>query len=151
MSVGPWKPIRLESYGCRIDDLRVTVSVSESLDASIKVNLSLLPSSTSIVGSAEVNLNSANGDIIFPQNGTIDEEGKCEVRFDCKKGDLDLWWPVGYGKQALYTIEVIVKDPVSIPSLHSLSRTYIIIFSAGNPIRKQASKDRDPSRPCRSR
>jgi beta-mannosidase len=110
MTVGPWKSIRLERYEQRIEDLRISTIVSEALDTNIKATISF--SSKTVAGTVDVNIKSLEGHTVLYQKGVL-KDGKCEVCFKAKKGELELWWPVGYGRQPLYTVEVIARDEVS--------------------------------------
>jgi hypothetical protein len=108
MTVGPWKPIRLEIYEHRVENFWVRVDVAESLEATINVSLS----ATSSSGSADVTVKAPDGTLVVDRQAIPLKDGNCDVSLDAKRGDLELWWPVGYGKQILYTVDVVVKDEV---------------------------------------
>ncbi|KAF2641045.1 glycoside hydrolase [Massarina eburnea CBS 473.64] len=103
LGCGPWKPIRLERYLSRIEDLwveyefsddyeRVTGTVFVKIEGSGSVQVTIEPPSPENGFMALKQLQHAEG---HPE-GTL--SGKFELR------DVQLWWPIGYGKQALYGV-----------------------------------------------
>ena len=109
MTVGPWKPISLHTYDIRIVDVDIRCRVSETLGAEAIVNVEL---SENTPGSISVALGDVNGTVVRCYDGTTPESGRTHTHFTCTPGEIDLWYPVHYGKQPLYTIEVQVKDAV---------------------------------------
>ncbi|KAG6861004.1 hypothetical protein C0995_005024 [Termitomyces sp. Mi166 len=101
MTVGPWKPISLQTYETRIVDLDVRSDVSEALDVKVSADLTL---SSSATGQASFVLKAADGFVVASTTALMDA-GHVKANFDFPAGKVDLWYPVGYGKQSLYTIE----------------------------------------------
>jgi beta-mannosidase len=108
MTVGPWRPIYLRTYNSKITDLRVSTNVDEDLIPHIEVQLA----ATSANGEFEVSIMSASGTIIKSGSTNL-SNGEGKLIFDSAKGDFDLWWPVGYGKQPLYKVVAQLKDEVN--------------------------------------
>ena len=109
MTVGPWKPVSLHMYDTKITNVDVRSNVSERLDVNISVDFSL---SVQRPGLASVILKD-------PSGVQIAEESKIRVNLDHPRaefgfpaGSLELWYPVGYGKQPIYTVEVTFVDEV---------------------------------------
>jgi beta-mannosidase len=74
------------------------------------VRIALSPPETS--GTVEVSLKDSAGSIVTGQsNITIDNDAARAV-FHFKKGEVKLWYPVGYGEQPLYDVQVKVLDDV---------------------------------------
>jgi beta-mannosidase len=115
MTIGPWKPVSLHTYNIRFIDLDVRSKVSEALDVKVTVDLTL---SEKTSGSISVVLRSAQGYVIHTENGLQCNSGSARAEFHFSPGELELWYPVGYGKQPLYTIEVTVSD--SVRGLHCI-------------------------------
>lgn len=107
MTVGPWRPIHLHTYTSRITDLRVRTDVSETLSSKISADLTV--SSIPDSATATVVLKNTAGNVLKSANVTLDAKTRTGS-VDLWDGELDLWWPVGYGKQVLYTVEVHVAD-----------------------------------------
>jgi beta-mannosidase len=84
--------------------------VDESLDADLVVRIALFPSEAS--GTAEVLLKDAAGSIVTGQDNVQIDGGAARTVFHFKKGEVKLWYPVGYGEQPLYDVEVKVFDDV---------------------------------------
>ncbi|KAG8934637.1 hypothetical protein FRC02_009581 [Tulasnella sp. 418] len=106
LTTGPWKPVYLHAYKTRLEDVRITSTVSEDLAAHIKVDL---VASEGFSGKASVVIKNAEGKIV--KSGEVNlSAGKGSTAFEAKAGELELWWPVGYGKQALHTVEVQLAD-----------------------------------------
>lgn len=111
MTTGPWKPIYLHTYGAKIEEVDIRVDVSESLE----VNLS----------ASAVTSDGFNGDVRFTLFGPNSEicrkeavscQGKSSALFvqAFSAGELQLWYPVGYGTQPMYTVvaELLDKDGI---------------------------------------
>ncbi|KAF8528704.1 glycoside hydrolase family 2 protein [Gautieria morchelliformis] len=106
MTCGPWRPISLHTYTVRITDLRVQTQVSESLDADIKVSLHV----STLTGWTSVTLRDKTGQVVREVDSVVINDGKAEVQFEGAKGEFELWYPVGYGKQPMYSVQVQVTD-----------------------------------------
>ncbi|KAF8591572.1 glycoside hydrolase family 2 protein [Ramaria rubella] len=105
MTIGPWRPILLQTYEARITDLRIQVEVSESLDTVIKVSAQ----ASTLKGKALVVLKDQTGNIIRKVDSSL-KNGEAEVEFTDSKAEFELWYPVGYGKQPIYSVEVHITD-----------------------------------------
>ncbi|KAK0482107.1 glycoside hydrolase family 2 protein [Armillaria luteobubalina] len=122
MTVGPWKPIYLHTYHSRITDLDVRTRVSESLSVDLSASFTL---SEKIPGFASFVLRSSDGSIPVSIDKIPMNAGQGTVSFQFEPGKVQLWYPVRYGKQALYTAEVEITDS----SGHTLDqRTQRIAF-----------------------
>ncbi|QRV83983.1 beta-mannosidase [Ceratobasidium sp. AG-Ba] len=107
MTVGPYRPIYLHTFKTRITDLHAKASVSAvpSLSRSLELTPTLSGNASDAVR-MEISLESADGRVVRVEK--FDHVSKVEWAF--KEGEVALWWPVGYGQQPLYTVEVIVFD-----------------------------------------
>lgn len=111
MTVGPWKPIRLHAYTTRISDLHIKSLLSETLD-SVKFDISLVASGTlpSTPLKARIDIQKFDGSKLA-SHGRVDEievdaTGRGSLVLELGKEEIELWWPLGYGAQPLYTFEV---------------------------------------------
>lgn len=100
MTAGPWKPVYLEQYVARVDDVWAQNLVSPDLKscsgtifakvagaaATDKVVLSLATEGNDVVFEAQVS----------PQNGL--------AQADFQLQNPELWYPLNYGKQTRYTL-----------------------------------------------
>ncbi|KIJ70008.1 glycoside hydrolase family 2 protein [Hydnomerulius pinastri MD-312] len=107
MTVGPWKPINLHTYNVYLADVDIRSAVSEALDVKVTVDLTLSEKSS---GSASVTLKNPQGGVVHTEKNLKVESGNARAEFKFSSGELDLWYPVHYGKQPLYTVEVAVSD-----------------------------------------
>ncbi|KAH9483065.1 Beta-mannosidase B [Psilocybe cubensis] len=107
MTVGPWKPIALETYQTRITDLDVRSEVSETLEVKLSATLTFSEESP---GFASFVLKSPDGKVEASSNKIPIVTGHAKVSFEWGAGQLQLWYPVGYGAQPLYTVEVELTD-----------------------------------------
>jgi len=110
MTVGPWKPISLEIYESRIVELDIRSQISEALDVKLTAMCTFsekLPSYASFV------LRKPDGSVEVSANKILVSGGHASVDFEWQAGQLQLWYPVGYGSQPLYAIEVELTDQVS--------------------------------------
>ncbi|KAH9999898.1 beta-mannosidase [Russula vinacea] len=105
LTVGPWRPVSLHTYHTRISDLHISALVDESLDADLIVRIAIYPPETS--GIVEVSLKDSAGSIVTSQsNITVDHDAGT-------RAVSKLWYPVGYGEQPLYGVQVKVLDDQS--------------------------------------
>ncbi|KAH7930093.1 glycoside hydrolase family 2 protein [Leucogyrophana mollusca] len=107
MTVGPWKPVYLHTYQTRLTDIDIRSKVSESLGVKLTVDISL---SEKTSGAASVVLKGPQGATIVKESSIKTTSGSARAEFQFNPGDLDLWYPVGYGNQPLYTVEVQIAD-----------------------------------------
>jgi beta-mannosidase len=108
MTMGPWRPISLHTYKARVTDLRVQTDVSETLDTTISVSVVV----SYPTGTASISLKDQHGTIVHNVHLPV-RNGEVLTQFKGAKGEFDLWYPVGYGKQPIYTLEVTIYDEVS--------------------------------------
>ncbi|KAI0772566.1 glycoside hydrolase family 2 protein [Irpex lacteus] len=106
MTVGPWKPISLETYKARITDVDVRVNIADDFYAKVDVNFEL-SSGDPVVASVSLLRPSGSLAIGRPQTPV---QGQASLNFSFSKDAYELWWPVGYGEQPLYAAEIIVSD-----------------------------------------
>ncbi|KAJ6515937.1 glycoside hydrolase family 2 protein [Mycena sanguinolenta] len=123
MTTGPWKPVRLHSYDNRITDLDVRTQVSESLDVKLDAKFTFEKKK----GYASFVLKRPDGteEVSAPKIPT--DNGVGEVSFKFPSGHLQLWYPIAYGAQPLYTVQVELTD------LASLVSFYKILLNATTP------------------
>ncbi|KAL6309741.1 glycoside hydrolase family 2 protein [Sparassis latifolia] len=107
MTVGPWKPIKFETYQARITDVDVRTRVAEDLSANVEVNFSLSNADHSI---ASVSLKGAGDSLVVGQTDVKISHSTAKAQFKLSAGAFELWYPVGYGKQPQYTVEIQVAD-----------------------------------------
>ncbi|KAF8195946.1 beta-mannosidase [Mycena galopus ATCC 62051] len=106
MTTGPWKPVSLHFYENRITDLDVRTQVSESFDVKLTAKFTFEKKK----GYASFVLKRPDGseEVSSPKMPT--DNGVSEVSFDFHPGQLQLWWPINYGEQPLYTVQVAITD-----------------------------------------
>jgi beta-mannosidase len=102
MTCGPWRPINLEVFSSRISDLYFTTDVDESLESAEFV------AKADVEGAAsEVNfVISLNGQKVASKTVKV-SNGHANHTFEID--DPELWYPVRYGEQPLYTITATLR------------------------------------------
>lgn len=103
MTVGPWKPVSLQCYENRIIDLDVRSDISEALDVKLTADFIFSEKTSGVVSFV---LKAPDGSIEVSAMEIPTGTGYAKIAFDFAAGQLDLWYPVGYGEQPLYTVEV---------------------------------------------
>ncbi|KAF8609837.1 glycoside hydrolase family 2 protein [Ceratobasidium sp. AG-I] len=106
-TIGPWRPITLETYTVRLSDVRVRQDVKEDLSAELSVDIEVSEKSSGLTSS--IVLKSSTGSVVKSADVKI-KDGRALAAFKLAKEEIDLWYPVGYGKPALYTVDVQVAD-----------------------------------------
>lgn len=126
MSCGPTKPVTLETYSCRLEELLVKYELSADLKS---VHGTVQVKRDGMVDGVELYV-----EVINNQTGKV-EWSTTELRKIYDEGesaaslydapfelpDVQLWWPRGYGSQATYTIVATVLLDALV--LHSISQT----------------------------
>ncbi|KAL6833315.1 glycoside hydrolase family 2 protein [Trichoderma sp. SZMC 28015] len=112
MTAGPWKPVTLETYVARIDDVWAQSEVSQDLSSvsgSIFARVAGAPSQDAQVS---VTL-SLDGQTVFQQAVDIAsaKDGLIKVPFKLEKPKL--WYPKGYGSQPRYQLDAKLHHKAS--------------------------------------
>lgn len=109
MTVGPWRPVSLQVYQSRIDELRTKIEVKEDLSVYMNVSFRVVGETAGL--SATCLISAEGGKEVASK--TIALSGSTgEVVFEGKPGEFNLWYPVGYGQQNLHTVRVTICDEV---------------------------------------
>ncbi|KAI0082455.1 glycoside hydrolase family 2 protein [Panus rudis PR-1116 ss-1] len=107
MTTGPWKPIYLETYKTRISDVDIRIDVLEDLSAKVKATYTLT-SDEPVIGSVKLKKPDGQPLTIGQLNMNLSQTGV--AKFTLSASAIELWYPVGYGKQPLYTVDIQVTD-----------------------------------------
>ncbi|KAF8325256.1 beta-mannosidase [Cantharellus anzutake] len=107
LTVGPWKPICLHSYTWCLEEVNIASTVASDLSVAFTVHAKATKSAVASSLQARVSICGSPQPLAFRQRtSSLDAEGKSSVCFSASPKELELWWPLGYGKQNLYTISV---------------------------------------------
>ncbi|KAI0053587.1 glycoside hydrolase family 2 protein [Auriscalpium vulgare] len=106
MTVGPWRPISLHIYQTRITDFRVSSIVDANLEIDLTASVTL---SSDVSSTADIALKHQSGSVVLSKKFSLDK-GSAKAKLDVKKGDVELWYPVGHGKQPIYEVVITVSD-----------------------------------------
>ncbi|KAI5859639.1 glycoside hydrolase family 2 protein [Durotheca rogersii] len=100
LTCGPWRPINLDVYESRLSDLWFDIDVTDSLKSAT------VTTHASVEGEAsKVRFDiSLNGTSVASQ--TVDAGSSVTFAIP----NPELWYPVGYGKQPLYTITATLQE-----------------------------------------
>ncbi|TFB06397.1 Beta-mannosidase B [Trichoderma ghanense] len=103
MTAGPWKPVTLETYVARIDDVWAQSDVGEDLttvSGSIFARVAGRPSQDD-----QVSLTlSLDGKAVFQQTVDVASAKDGLIRVPFKLEEPKLWYPRGYGSQSRYLL-----------------------------------------------
>ena len=119
MTVGPWRPIYFHTYGVRVAEVWANAIVSEKLEP--RLDLSFELGGDEFTGTVQLSMRGPNkvGIKEIRDLKVVGGKGSTTLAFD---DEVDLWYPVGYGKQPLYEIEVAVIDDVSLAPVSTAER-----------------------------
>ncbi|WRT69910.1 uncharacterized protein IL334_006901 [Kwoniella shivajii] len=106
MTVGPWKPIRVETYDVRLDDIRVDAVLSGSHFDRAKLATKVTLSDNTQDCSLVITLLDTDGNVIRAVDGHSPFE---TLQWDLGS-DVKGWYPRGYGSQPLYQLKVELKN-----------------------------------------
>ncbi|KAG8898984.1 hypothetical protein FRB99_007008 [Tulasnella sp. 403] len=118
MTVGPWRPIELRVYTTRIEELLVVANADANLVPTLRVVVKL-KGDTSVAHSINVTIRDSSGAIVKQETRILSpsERSTAEASFiwNFAKGDIELWWPINYGPQSLYTVDLSILDTNGAP------------------------------------
>ncbi|KIK65310.1 glycoside hydrolase family 2 protein [Collybiopsis luxurians FD-317 M1] len=106
MTAGPWKPVYLELYRNRISDLDIRSKVSKDLDVKMTVQMTFDQSP----GLASLTLKAPDGSVVASKDHLETTEGQILATFSFRQGELQLWYPKGFGEQPIYAVEAALVD-----------------------------------------
>lgn len=111
MTVGPWKPIRFEAYNMRFDDVRFDASLAgdEYDQASLSAKVSVVSGSDVKDNKVKATLRSKDGEVIKEERVDLGTE---LLNWEFKQGEVEGWYPRGYGSQTLYELSLDLVDSV---------------------------------------
>ena len=125
MTAGPYRPISIKSYTASIGNMYARASVdlaglSQGLSPvfTLAVDLVILGAPGTAIGTSVIIRRRGSSNPI--DEATIQPSSPFQpgvliadhAKFVFTNNEVELWWPVGYGQQPLYEVEVLLKDKV---------------------------------------
>lgn len=106
MTVGPWKPVHLETYDVRIDELRVDSFLGGDKWNEGRLEVAALAFAPHPPKDAKVAFHLTDPD------GTVVKQEMLKVGSlpAWNLAGVHAWWPINYGKPNMYTLEVALLD-----------------------------------------
>ncbi|KAG7286421.1 hypothetical protein NEMBOFW57_008731 [Staphylotrichum longicolle] len=106
LTCGPWKPVRLETYVCRIEEVRVDYEVCISNGSPTAVEATIRANVLGPAVQVEVDLFHAGEQVLSVRDCRGASDGT-PWQYSSKLSieNPQLWWPRGYGPQHLYTLQ----------------------------------------------
>lgn len=105
LTAGPWKPITVETFSSRIVDVWVEYEINEELkqvEGTVFVEVLGEGTLEAVIEKEEKKVEKLGG------WKRTDKENVLSAEFEIP--DAELWWPRGYGAQALYTVNVELRS-----------------------------------------
>ena len=112
MPVGLWRPIRFHAYDIRIAEVWANAIVSEKLEP--RLDLSFELAGDGFAGTVQVFVRRPGKVSVKEMKDVKVAGGRGSTSYTFGDGEVELWYPVGYGKHPLYEIEVAAFDDVSL-------------------------------------
>ncbi len=107
LTTGIWKPVILEAYRARIDDLHAPATVSDDLThAELPITFSVDGATAGL--RAHLSLHDPAGALVSEMIVNVADGGATNATFQI--ADPVLWYPRGYGDQARYRLTVTLLD-----------------------------------------
>jgi len=119
LSAGPYRPITLRTYINHLASVTTHACVSADLNFSFALDISLSSANGSNIQDGtlkvHVTLRDANGTVVKEEWVKVHSvEAGTEIKdfidWILEKDEVALWWPVGYGDQVLYEVEIVLMD-----------------------------------------
>ena len=105
MTAGPWRPVILENYTRRLEDIWILSEVSQSLGQCTGRIFARVEGATKESDQVRLSL-SLDGRPAFHTLCSIDSTGHAQAEFSINQPAL--WFPHGYGSQARYELKAIL-------------------------------------------
>ncbi|KAJ3841495.1 glycoside hydrolase [Lentinula raphanica] len=114
MTCGIYRPVLLSTYNVCIEDMFTKAYVGNDLACALEVDMGL-QGHLNMIDKYSVVLKDSQNNVIKAESVSTSVGGEKAniarlVHWDFKKDEVKLWWPVGYGDQVLYTVELIVLN-----------------------------------------
>lgn len=119
MTAGPWKPVYVEQYVARIEDVWAKNEVSEDLKTCSGTIIATVAGSTSKDDKVQLSL-SKGGKTIFEKQIAINGDGVAEAPFSIDNPEL--WYPLNYGSPTRYELQATLIRAEKDDALHSVSK-----------------------------
>ncbi|KAL0944626.1 Beta-mannosidase B 1 [Colletotrichum truncatum] len=103
MTAGPWRPVYLEQYSCRINEISMEYELSSDLSACSGKVYAQVDSASPGTDSVVLEL-SLDGNTVFREECSVNSDGLVEANFRIENPSL--WHPAGYGAQSRYKLSV---------------------------------------------
>ncbi|KAG6853109.1 hypothetical protein C0991_006799 [Blastosporella zonata] len=119
MTAGPYRPITLKTYSARLNEVhtRASVSFDKTTGApSPSLKVDVLLEGSSIFEAVEVVLKDSTGKELKREQKALPNNVNAipdVVVWNLSTEEVKLWWPVGYGEQNLYDVQVSLIGLVS--------------------------------------
>ncbi|WQF85667.1 Putative glycoside hydrolase, family 2, immunoglobulin-like beta-sandwich [Colletotrichum destructivum] len=118
VTAGVWKPVFLEHYVARLED----VWVRSEVDADLKLASGQVIVNTAGSGAAKVSVKfTLDDEVVFERDLHVAEDGTAQTDFRLENPKL--WYPLNTGPQTLYTITATLHDPSGTPLACQTKRT----------------------------
>lgn len=130
MTCGLYRPVVLSSYSVCIDDIFTKASVDDDLTCSLEVDVSLRGRLTGI-DKYRVVLKDSEENVVRAEDILTEGESKTSrtvVSWNFDEDEVRLWWPVGYGEQNLYTVELTILNKVVIFACFTRAAFFLIFY-----------------------
>lgn len=101
MTAGPWRPVRLESYGSRVEDVWIEYSLEDGLEYCKGVISARVDGH--VDDEIRLALRNAGGEKVFEARCAAGADGVAQTPFAVQKPSL--WNPHGYGDQYRYFLD----------------------------------------------
>jgi beta-mannosidase len=104
-------PIYLDTYDYRFEDVRIDTALAgdDLKRATLKASFSVSPTHAAKDLSVNARLVDRAGKVVRKETGCTGD-----IDWALKEGEVDAWWPIGYGEQPLYKLELELVDKVSL-------------------------------------
>ena len=121
VSAGPWKPVYLEQYVARIDDVWAQNEVSEDLKTVSGTIFTRVAGAVQKEDKVAVSL-VRDGKTVFSKEVSVADDGLCKAPFQLDAPKL--WYPLGYGDPTRYelTAKLLARGGPSQPDLDSQAK-----------------------------
>ncbi|KAI0019453.1 family 2 glycosyl hydrolase [Xylariomycetidae sp. FL0641] len=121
MTAGPWKPVYLESFNARVDDIWAQCEVSADLKRCSGFLFARVAGNTSEPVTLSLSL---EGNPVLKEVCAVQSDGLARLEFHID--DPVLWYPTGYGKQPRYEFKAVLGSYDEKSKLIGLRRVELV-------------------------